>query len=257
MTAPSSGESATNRAVLAETSRGWQRAGRRRILIWGRRWDPAADDPDSGGAVRPVGPNSRLAPYSRVADVQAALTFLSAQPEVAADRLGIYGTSYGGATVVWVAAIDPRVRCTVAVVGIGNGARRMRSVLRPDGYYELLERAAADRTRRSLEGSSEFVERAEVLSGRHAVLGPGLDARQARSGLLPEHLRIAEGPRRVLVPVPRRQRYGRYRPHRQRGGGEGGLRPALHPHSQDHRQRFDGKRPHALRGPGVHGGRPR
>jgi hypothetical protein len=29
---------------------------------------------------------------------------------------------------------------------------------------------------------------------RHAVLGPGLDARQARSGLLPEHLRIAEGP---------------------------------------------------------------
>src|SRR5712671_353686 len=99
---------------------------------------------------------------------------------------------------------------------------------------------------------------------RHAVLGPGLDARQARSGLLPEHLRIAEGPRRVLVPESRRQRYGRYRPHRQRGGGEGGLRPALHPHSQDHRQRFDGKRPHArlslggaIRGPGVHRSRPR
>ena len=46
------------------------------------------------------GPRSRLAPWSRVADVQAALTFLGAQPEVDADRLGIYGTSYGGATVV-------------------------------------------------------------------------------------------------------------------------------------------------------------
>ena len=99
---------------------------------------------------------------------------------------------------------------------------------------------------------------------RHAVLGPGLDAGQARSGLLPEHPRIAEGPWRVLVPLYRRQRYGRYRAHRQRGGGEGGLRPALHPHSQDHRQRSDGKRPRArlsiggaLRGPGVHGGRPR
>jgi uncharacterized protein len=69
------------------------------------------------------GPKTRLAPYSRVADVQAALTFLAAQPEVAADRLGIYGTSYGGATVVWVAAVDPRVKCTVSVVGIGNGAR--------------------------------------------------------------------------------------------------------------------------------------
>ena len=109
------------------------------------------------------GPKTRLAPYSRVADVQAALTFLAAQPEVAADRLGIYGTSYGGATVVWVAAVDPRVKCTVSVVGIGNGARWMRSVRRPDEYYDLLDRAAADRTRRALEGAFEFVERAEIL----------------------------------------------------------------------------------------------
>ena len=99
---------------------------------------------------------------------------------------------------------------------------------------------------------------------RDAVLGPGLDAGQARSGLLPEHPRIAEGPWRVLVPVYRGQRYGRYRAHRQRGGGDGGLRSALYPRSQDHRQRPDGKRPRArfsiggtLRRPGVHGGRPR
>jgi len=78
--------------------------------------------------------------------VRAALTFLGAQPEVEASRLGLYGTSYGGATVVWVAATDPRVKCTVSVVGIGNGARWMRSVRRPDEYHDLLERAAADRT---------------------------------------------------------------------------------------------------------------
>src|SRR5262249_1123566 len=69
------------------------------------------------------GPRSRLAPYSRVADVQAALTFLGVQPEVDADRLGLYGTSYGAATVVWVAAIDPRVKCVVAGVGHGRGGR--------------------------------------------------------------------------------------------------------------------------------------
>src|SRR6266581_8227909 len=109
------------------------------------------------------GPKSRLAPYSRVADVQAALTFMGAQPEVDAARLGIYGTSYGGATVVFVAAIDPRVRCVVSVVGIGDGARWMRSVRRPDEYFDLLERAAADRTRRAATGDSEFVERSEIL----------------------------------------------------------------------------------------------
>src|SRR6202040_495787 len=99
------------------------------------------------------GPKTRLAPYSRVADVQAALTFLAAQPEVAADRLGIYGTSYGGATVVWVAAIDPRVKCVVAVVGIGNGARWMRSVRRPD----------EDHDKRAVTGVSDLADRNEIL----------------------------------------------------------------------------------------------
>jgi uncharacterized protein len=109
------------------------------------------------------GPKSRLAPYSRVADVQAALTFLGAQPEVDANRLGIYGTSYGGATVVFVAAIDPRVKCVVAVVGIGNGARWMRSVRRPDEYHDLLARAATDRLKRTLAGVSDLADRNEIL----------------------------------------------------------------------------------------------
>ena len=109
------------------------------------------------------GTRSRLAPYSRVADVQAALTFLGAQPEVDGNRLGIYGTSYGGATVVWVGAIDPRVKCVVSVVGIGNGTRWMRSVRRPDEWHDLLERAAQDRVKRALEGASQMVKREEIL----------------------------------------------------------------------------------------------
>ena len=105
----------------------------------------------------------RLAPYSRVADVQAAVTFLGTLPEVDANRLGIYGTSYGGATVVWVGAIDPRVICIVSVVGIGHGARWMRSVRRPDEWYDLLGRAREDRCQRALTGESAFVERNEIL----------------------------------------------------------------------------------------------
>jgi uncharacterized protein len=131
------------------------------------------------------GPKTRLAPYSRVADVQAALTLLAAQPEVEASRLGLYGTSYGGATVVWVAAIDSRVQCTVSVVGIGNGARWMRSVRRPDEYYDLLERAAADRTSRALEGASEFVERAEILLPDRQSAELGMVARRNNPAALP------------------------------------------------------------------------
>jgi dipeptidyl aminopeptidase/acylaminoacyl peptidase len=109
---------------------------------------------------------------------KAALTFLAAQPQVEAGRLGLYGTSYGGASVVWVAAIDPRVRCTVSVVGIGNGARWMRSVRRPDEYYDLLDRSAADRVRRALEGASEFVERADILLPDRQSAELGMAARR-------------------------------------------------------------------------------
>ncbi len=105
----------------------------------------------------------RLAPYSRVADVQAAMTFLGVQPEVDEERIGIYGTSYGGATVSWVGAIDPRAKCVVSVVGIGHGARWMSRVRRMDEWFDLLERSAEDRTQRALTGKSEMVERGDIL----------------------------------------------------------------------------------------------
>jgi len=109
------------------------------------------------------GPKSRLSPYGRVIDSQAALTFLGAQPMVDPDRLGIYGTSYGGATVVWTAAVDPRVKCVVSVVGIGHGRRWMRSVCRPDEWVDLLKLAEEDRLHRVMTGESRFAERNDIL----------------------------------------------------------------------------------------------
>ena len=109
------------------------------------------------------GSRSRLAPYSRVMDVQAAMTFLGLQPEVDADRIGIYGTSYGGATVSWVGAVDQRAKCIVSVVGIGHGARWMSRVRRVDEWYDLQERSKGDREKRAATGESEMVDRSEIL----------------------------------------------------------------------------------------------
>jgi dipeptidyl aminopeptidase/acylaminoacyl peptidase len=119
------------------------------------------------------GPRSRLAPYGRVADVQAAITFLSLQPQVAPERLGIYGTSYGGATVVWVGAVDPRVKCIVSVVGVGNGRRWMRSVRRPDEWHDLLNRAKSDREKRVVDGQSALADRSQILLPDLPVRGAG------------------------------------------------------------------------------------
>ena len=109
------------------------------------------------------GPRTRLAPFSRVADVQAALTFLVTRPGVDGARLGLYGTSYGGATAIWAAALDKRVRCVVSVVGVGDGRRWMRSVRRPDEWHDLLARAREYREAAVVSGESQFAERDEIL----------------------------------------------------------------------------------------------
>jgi dipeptidyl aminopeptidase/acylaminoacyl peptidase len=109
------------------------------------------------------GPKLRLAPFSRVEDTQAALTFLANQPGVDRARLGLYGISYGGSTAVFAAAIDPRVKAVVSVTGVGNGARWMRSVRHPWEFRELVARAHQDRARQVETGQSELVDRSEVL----------------------------------------------------------------------------------------------
>ena len=109
------------------------------------------------------GPRTRLAPFSRIADVQAALTFLGTRPGVDPAHLGLYGTSYGGATAIWAAALDERVRCVVSVVGIGDGRRWMRSVRRPDEWHDLLDRAREDREQAVVSGQSAMAERDDIL----------------------------------------------------------------------------------------------
>ncbi len=104
------------------------------------------------------GPKTRLAPYGRVIDTQAALTFLSIQPQVDANQVGLYGSSYGGATVIFTTAIDPRVKTVMCVTGVGNGLRWMRSIRHPDEYADMLDRA--------VEGSSPARNHREIRDGR-------------------------------------------------------------------------------------------
>jgi alpha-beta hydrolase superfamily lysophospholipase len=118
---------------------------------------------DYKGWGRSEGPPLRLAPYGRVEDTRAALTFLAQQPAVDPERLGLYGISYGGSTAVFTAAIDSRAKVVVSVTGVGNGGRWMRSVRRPWEYRELVERGDRDWANQVTTGESQLVDRGDVL----------------------------------------------------------------------------------------------
>ena len=68
------------------------------------------------------GPRWRLIPDEQVRDIRSAVTFLETVPEVDAARIGIYGTSFGGANALVAAATDPRVRSVAVQVAVADGA---------------------------------------------------------------------------------------------------------------------------------------
>lgn len=94
---------------------------------------------ESGGE-----PRSRLIPLAQVTDIRNAVTFMQQQPQVAADRIGLYGTSFGCANASYTAGIDDRVKCTVGVVGPGDLERQFRLGPNFDRFMDKVRKEKAE-----------------------------------------------------------------------------------------------------------------
>ncbi len=109
------------------------------------------------------GPRDRLFPLEQVDDIRNALTYLSQAKRVVGTRLGLFGISFGGGNAAYTAGADPRVLCTVSLVGFGNGERWLRSLRRQWEWRVFLTRLEEDRRKRVLTGTSEGVDRLEIM----------------------------------------------------------------------------------------------
>ncbi len=69
------------------------------------------------------GEQGRLVPREQVVDIGHAVTYMRSRPEVDPERLGLWGTSFGGANVITAAAGDKRVKCLSVQLTFGNGER--------------------------------------------------------------------------------------------------------------------------------------
>lgn len=77
-------------------------------------------------------------------DIRAAISFLAGEPGVDANRLGVWGSSYGGSLVTWTAGNDPRVKCTVAQVPGMGAPRSPQAVARTFDYLTKQARAEVE-----------------------------------------------------------------------------------------------------------------
>jgi acetyl esterase/lipase len=119
------------------------------------------------------GERALLLPQEQVEDAVAALEYLATQvPGVDPQRIGLYGTSFGGGIAALAAARSPRPRAVVLSVPVMSGSHWMQSVHR---WYEFREiqppcagcRGAQGRHRREIE----LCERLDIMAPEPRVAG--------------------------------------------------------------------------------------
>jgi uncharacterized protein len=97
-------------------------------------------------------PRGRLWPSNETEDFKAAIDWLETQPGVDPERIGIWGTSFGGGVVTHVAAYDIRVKACVAQAPILDGGYWIRSLNRETDYLAIRKYLIEARRKRCREG---------------------------------------------------------------------------------------------------------
>ena len=77
-------------------------------------------------------PRQDVDPHAQITDYRNALSWVRARPEADPARLGVWGTSYSGAHVLMVAALDRRVKAVVAQVPAIDGWETFTRMVGPE-----------------------------------------------------------------------------------------------------------------------------
>jgi pimeloyl-ACP methyl ester carboxylesterase len=118
---------------------------------------------DYRGFGKSEGTRARHRPLEQAQDAYDALTFMQTIPGIDPERLGIFGTSFGGAHGIWVSAHDARVKCLVTSAAVTNGERWLRLIRRPWEWIEFEQRVMDDARRRVRTGEPTVVQRGEIM----------------------------------------------------------------------------------------------
>jgi hypothetical protein len=113
------------------------------VLVFDYRWLGASDGE----------PRGQIFPEEQREDYRNAISWISQQPGIDAQRIGIWGTSYSGGHVLALAAFDRRVKAAVAQVPLINAWGQVLRTGGRDALHGLLGMLAFDRAARFLTGA--------------------------------------------------------------------------------------------------------
>jgi hypothetical protein len=84
-------------------------------------------------------------PIEQATDIFNAVHWVAGEPGVDKSRIGLWGTSFSGGLIVYVAARDPRVKALVSQVGwFGTPVEKMAAAARSGNYDDATRRARGE-----------------------------------------------------------------------------------------------------------------
>jgi dienelactone hydrolase len=135
-------------AGLEHQARAFAEAGYYALALDYRGWGESdarlvRDAPDSGAKSREL--REAVDPIDQATDLFNAIHWAMGEPLVDRDRVGLWGTSFSGGLVAYVAARDPRVRAFVSQVGyFGESPRGGDAAARQKAYADATRRARGE-----------------------------------------------------------------------------------------------------------------
>jgi fermentation-respiration switch protein FrsA (DUF1100 family) len=93
-------------------------------------------------------PRQEIDPWQQIKDYRDAITWALTRPETDGARIGVWGSSYSGAHVLVLGAIDCRVRCVASQVPLISGHSNARRLIRADVIAAVEQMCAEDRLKR-------------------------------------------------------------------------------------------------------------
>ncbi|MFC1492221.1 alpha/beta hydrolase [Nitrospinota bacterium] len=118
--------------------------------------------PDYRGYGESEGVRGRHRPLEQAQDTYDGVTYLETLEGVDAERIGVYGSSFGGANAVWAAAFDERIKAVVSAVGVHDGERWLKSVRTPYDWFRFRDQVRTEARKRVVTGEKTMIKRDDI-----------------------------------------------------------------------------------------------
>src|ERR671914_59329 len=93
-------------------------------------------------------PRYEIDPWAQIRDYRHAITYMQTLPGIDRGRIGVWGSSYSGAHVIVLGAIDKRIKAVASQVPLISGSENGRRLIRSDFFPGVRAAFDADREAR-------------------------------------------------------------------------------------------------------------